>query len=93
LARATPCHLLVVDELGPLEIEREEGLLKAFDVLRRGDFALALVVIRPELVVKAQLRLPVSATTVLTVTPDDRDNLPATFLEMLETRLGSPSEA
>jgi len=43
LAQATPCHLLVVDELGPLEIERGQGWPKAFDVLRGTDFALALV--------------------------------------------------
>ena len=88
LTRATPCHLLVVDELGPLELEQEKGLLRAFDVLSRRDFAMALVVIRPELVIKTQLRMPMSATTVLTVTAEGRDNLPAVLLEMLEMELG-----
>jgi nucleoside-triphosphatase THEP1 len=92
LARATPCHLLVVDELGPLEIEREEGLRRAFDALRGGDFALAIVVVRPELVVKAQVRLPTSATAVLTVTHHDRDDIPAMLLETLETEIGSMPE-
>nr|HID13529.1 hypothetical protein [Anaerolineae bacterium] len=87
LARAVPCHLLVVDELGPLEIEQGQGWLKAFDVLRGTDFALALVVVRPELVVRAQLQLPVSTTTVLTVTPHNRDRLPAVLLEMLEREM------
>jgi len=87
LARTLPCHLLVVDELGPLEVEREVGWLKAFDVLRRADFALALVVVRPELVARAQLKLPVSATTVITVTPDDRDGIPAVLMETLEREL------
>ena len=71
LAEATPCQLLVVDELGPLELERKGGWQEAFDVLRRGHFALALVVIRSELVVKAQLWLPISATTVFAVTPEN----------------------
>ena len=84
LARAWPCHLLVVDELGPLEIERGAGWLKAFDVLRRPDLTLALVVVRPELVVRAQIRLPTSATAVFTVTPENRDELPAVFMAMLE---------
>ncbi len=88
LVHTLPCHLLVVDELGPLEIEREEGWLKAFDVLRRADFALALVVIRPELVARAQLELPVSATTVITVMPDNRDGMPAVLMEILERELG-----
>jgi len=84
LAHATPCHLLVVDELGPLEIEQGGGWLKAFDVLRSTDFVLALVVVRPELIVQAQLKLPASAVAVITVTPQDRDGLPDVLLEMLE---------
>ncbi len=85
LTQASPCDLLVVDELGPLEIERGEGWGSAFNVLRRGNFALALVVVRPELVMPAQLRLPCSATTVLTVTLHNRDDLPNSLLDMLRT--------
>jgi nucleoside-triphosphatase THEP1 len=84
LARAWPCHLLVVDELGPLEIERGEGWLKAFDVLCRPDLMLALVVIRSELVAQAQLKLPAGATAVLTVRPDNRDDLPVYLLGLLQ---------
>jgi nucleoside-triphosphatase THEP1 len=84
LAHATPCHLFVVDELGPLEIERKRGWVKAFDVLREANFTLALVVVRPELLVQAQLRLPASATTVFTVTRHNRDGLPDVLLKILE---------
>jgi nucleoside-triphosphatase THEP1 len=84
LARTWPNHRLVVDELGPLEIERGGGWLKAFDVLRRPDFALALVVVRPELVAQAQLKLPAGATTVLTVRPDNRDDLSGHLLGLLQ---------
>lgn len=90
LAEATPCQLLVVDELGPLELERKGGWQKAFDVLRRSNFALALVVIRSELVVKAQLWLPISATTVFAVTPENRGDLPASLLEVLEREINLP---
>ncbi len=93
LAHATPCHLLVVDELGPLEIERGRGWLKAFDVLRRTDFGLALVVVRPELIARAQLKLPAGAVTVLAVSAHNRDDLPGVFLEMLERELGSTPRA
>jgi len=89
LARATSCHLLVVDELGPLELEREGGWLRAFDVLHQADFVLALVVVRPELVARAQLRLPASAGTVFTVTTDNRNDLPGLLLEMLRRELSS----
>lgn len=90
LARATPCQLLVVDELGPLELEQQRGWKTAFDVLQKGNFALALAVVRPELVVKAQLRLPSSATTVLTVTLENRDSLPPILLDMLERAINPP---
>ena len=93
LAHALPAHLLVVDELGPLEIERGEGWLNAPDLLCRTDFALALVVVRPELVARAQLKFPASATAVITVTPDNRDSVPAILMEMLEGELSSTSKA
>jgi nucleoside-triphosphatase THEP1 len=93
LAQATPCHLLVVDELGPLEIERGQGWPKAFDVLRGTDFALALAVVRPELAAQAQRRLPVGATTVLIVTVDNRDELPDVLLGRLEREISSMTEA
>jgi nucleoside-triphosphatase THEP1 len=88
LTHATPCNLLVVDELGPLELERGGGWLKAFVALSGNNFALAPVVVRPELVVQAQVRLPASATAVFTVTPDNRDGLLAPLLAMLERECG-----
>jgi nucleoside-triphosphatase THEP1 len=93
LARAVPCYLLVVDELGPLEIERRQGWPKAFDVLRGTGFALALVVVRPELSAQAQRKLPAGATIVLIVTVHNRDELPDVLLGMLEREIGSMPEA
>lgn len=87
IACAAACNLLVIDEVGPLEIERGEGWQGAFSALEEGDFSLALVVVRPELVVQAQLRLPITATAVIAVTSDSRDNLPAMLLEMLEKEI------
>jgi nucleoside-triphosphatase THEP1 len=87
LAHATPSHLFVVDELGPLEIIRGQGWKKAFDVLGKDAFRLALVVVRPELVDQARLRLPPNPTTILTTTPCTRDDLPTAILEILEQHL------
>ena len=83
LSRILACDLLVVDELGPLEIKRGRGWVRAFDVLRDASFTLAIVVVRPELVVQAQLRLPTSATTVFTVTLENRDSLPEGLVQTL----------
>lgn len=57
LLASIPCDLLVVDELGPLEFNQASGWVGALDVLRTGQFRLALVVIRPELLATAQALL------------------------------------
>lgn len=48
-----PCDVLVVDELGPLEFVQSTGWVKALDVIEKGDYALAMIVIRPELLEQA----------------------------------------
>lgn len=45
---------LIVDELGPLELERGEGLTNAVELLKSGEFEKALIVVRPHLVDKAK---------------------------------------
>ena len=87
LSQATPCDLLVIDEIGPLELERGKGWVNALDVLRDGDFGLALVVVRPELVAQAKQGLPGCATVVLRATRENRDQLPATLLRMMGERM------
>ena len=84
LASALPCDLLVVDELGPLEFVRGQGWMAAFDALGEASLSLAVVVVRPELVEQARSLLPTHDTTVLTVTPENRDSLPKVIVEMLE---------
>jgi nucleoside-triphosphatase THEP1 len=93
LRHATPCHLLVIDELGPLEMDQGKGWTVAFDKLRRGKFTLAIAVVRPERVVQAQIHLPSSATTVLAVTEDNRDELPGTILQVLESEVSEDANA
>lgn len=54
LAQATPCDVLVVDELGLLEFERGGGWQNGFSAVLSGEYRLALVVVRPHLVEQAQ---------------------------------------
>jgi nucleoside-triphosphatase THEP1 len=84
LAKATPCDLLVVDELGPLELELGQGLVDALDVLSDGDYSLALVVVRPELVEVLDHRLERLQTRVMEVTLSNRDQLPGQIVSMLD---------
>ncbi len=49
LRRATPCDLFIVDELGPLELERRQGWHVALEIIDQGDYRHAVIVVRPEL--------------------------------------------
>lgn len=50
LAASSPCDLLIVDEIGPVEMDQGVGFASAFDLLRIGRYRRAIVVVRPELV-------------------------------------------
>ncbi|MFN3307636.1 MAG: nucleoside-triphosphatase [Anaerolineales bacterium] len=54
--QAIPCHLLLVDELGPLEFIEGKGWQAAFEALDSGKFHLALVTVRESLRYSAQRR-------------------------------------
>jgi len=53
LASSPPCELLIIDELGPLELTYQMGWQAALEILRRGGYQVALVVVRPELLAAA----------------------------------------
>lgn len=83
LAHSTPCDLLVVDEVGPLELEGS-GWAVGVDILRAGGFRLALAVVRPELLADVRARLPQARTVKVTL--ENRDNLPARLMKRLSVR-------
>jgi nucleoside-triphosphatase THEP1 len=58
LQAATPCEVLIVDELGVLEFERGQGWLAGLRAIDAGDYRWGVVVIRPELLNAAQQRWP-----------------------------------
>ena len=53
LNRAVPCDLLVIDELGPLELLRNVGWQAGIDALNSGAYQIAVVVVRPSLLKEA----------------------------------------
>lgn len=67
---STPCDLLVVDELGPLELDRGEGLQSALQAIDSKAYAIAVVVIRAELLGEALTRWG-DANLVEIDTPED----------------------
>ncbi|MBS1251582.1 MAG: hypothetical protein MAG451_00615 [Anaerolineales bacterium] len=82
LRHVVPCDLLVIDELGPLELERNEGWTAGLDVLRDGDYRLAVVAVRPALVPRLEQRLDNIPLATLTLTEHNRDHLAAQILAL-----------
>ena len=70
LAASTPCDLLVIDELGPLELERGQGWQAGLTAVDSQQYAIALVVIRVELLGEVLLRWG-EANLVEIDTPED----------------------
>lgn len=77
IGRAIQCDLLVIDELGPLELRDNAGLSGAFAAIDARDYTLAVVVVRPELIPEALHRWP-EAQVVLPLGLRSFD----TFIEM-----------
>lgn len=69
LRAAAPCDVLVVDELGPLELERNQGWTVALDILKTCGCAAALITIRPSLIAVLKERLRGYDVKVISVTP------------------------
>ncbi len=65
LETCLPCDLLIVDELGPLELLRGAGWISALAVFRQPSYRLGLVVVRPELQEKIRAILPIAGTIPL----------------------------
>lgn len=83
--QAVPTDVLIVDEIGPLEVERKLGWTNAFAALCSGQYRLALVVVRPELAAAVRSRLLDCKVETITVTPSNRDELPDRFIAILES--------
>lgn len=58
LAETEGCDLLLVDELGPLEFNRGLGWQNGLHAIDKGEYQIAVVVIRPALVETAVKRWP-----------------------------------
>jgi nucleoside-triphosphatase THEP1 len=66
LGHSTPCDLLIVDELGPIELERGQGWQAGITALNSGLYLVGIVVIRPELLRQAYAIWPNARLITLT---------------------------
>ncbi len=93
LASAVPADLLVIDELGPMELVMGRGWRSALPLLRGGAYRVALVVVRPSLVAQALAALDRPITTTVWVTPENREALFALLSARLEGIIRGEGEA
>jgi nucleoside-triphosphatase THEP1 len=70
LKNATPCDMLVIDELGPFEFDLKQGWSIGFELIDRQDYRLAVIVIRPEYLEQFQQRWPEATEISLTESTD-----------------------
>jgi len=77
------CDLLIVDEIGPLELEQGRGLAPLLSDLSTGRLPPLLLVVRPELTARLQERLPVIPFRTFTVTQENRQALADAIIKEL----------
>ena len=63
--KAVPTDLLVVDEIGPLELKNSQGWIAAIKALDEQSYRLALLVMRPDLLPEAIQRWPLAQVITL----------------------------
>ncbi len=78
--------LLILDEVGPLEIARHQGFFPVVARLRITPSPDLLIVVRPELVGELRAALGDGRFTVVEVTRDSRDALPERLLAAVDAR-------
>ncbi len=78
------CDLLVIDEIGPLEIKLGKGLTNALAALRRANYRLAVVSLRPALIEALLKLLPSGNISVYWVNEGNRNLLPDSIIAELE---------
>jgi nucleoside-triphosphatase THEP1 len=74
------CDLLVVDEIGKLELWRGSGLAPVLPALAAGEADRALILVRDGLLAELQARLAISGQVVFRATEENRNDLPAQVL-------------
>ncbi|MFN2285913.1 MAG: nucleoside-triphosphatase [Anaerolineae bacterium] len=74
-----PTQVFVLDEVGPMELVYGQGWARAITLLRHHKYRIAFIVVRPELLVSAMRQLPLTYYTVIHLTAEIRDSVPASL--------------
>ena len=82
-AATAGCDLLMVDEIGPLELEQGKGFAPVLDLLPIEGPTHTLIVVRLALLDQLLLRMRDAECTVFSVTEENRNKLPLRIVEEL----------
>jgi nucleoside-triphosphatase THEP1 len=74
-----PTQVFILDEIGPMELIYGQGWVRAITLLRRRSYRIAFFVVRPELLIHAIRQLPLTHYTVIHLTAEIRDSVPASL--------------
>jgi len=77
LAACFPTQVFILDEIGPMELVYGQGWIRVVTLLRHRNYRVAFIVVRPELLVQAIRQLPITCYTVIHLTAEVRDSVPA----------------
>jgi nucleoside-triphosphatase THEP1 len=83
-AIADRCGLIVLDEIGPLEIVHKKGFWRMLETLFDVKDSYLLLVVRPSLIEDVKKLLGDKRTVVFTLDKENRDTLPDTIAAALE---------
>lgn len=84
LASPPPSDLLFLDEIGPLELIYRRGLTRWEDAIRNASYRLAVMTIRPSLLALVKKTLEDLNPLGMLLNEANRDEIPHTFLELLQ---------
>lgn len=74
IQQAATHEYLIIDELGPLELQQQKGWVNGIQALRTGSYQKALVVIRPSLLTQFQSLMNDIAVEHVRITPQNRES-------------------
>ena len=85
----SPTNLLIIDQLGPLELVAGSGWANGVEVLRAGMFDVALVVVNPLVVDDLRSRLAPATVTEVQMGPEAHDLLQEPLAALVAGRSGA----
>jgi nucleoside-triphosphatase THEP1 len=92
LQTAFPTDILLLDEIGPLELKRKEGWFGSIDLLQREKYNVAMIVVRLELLGDLISVLPGSWFSIVHVTVANRDSVVEQLVKKILAACGSGRE-